>query len=156
MRKVKAFTLIELLVVVVIIGVLAGLVVLSLNSSIKKSKDARAQDSVKKVQTVIALMLQESQTGNFAGTVLTPKCGGGGQNVLTADFTAKDLTKYFSAAPLDAVGYPIQYKCVKASSQYVIYGKSSSGKCWYVSDATTNIDGTAVDCDALIPGYTGI
>ena len=51
----KGFTLIELLVVIAIIGVLASIVLASLNSARRKSRDARRIADVKQIQLALEL-----------------------------------------------------------------------------------------------------
>jgi len=46
----KSFTLIELLVVIVIIGILAGVIIVSVSSSINKANFAKAQSFSNTVQ----------------------------------------------------------------------------------------------------------
>lgn len=53
--KSKGFTLIELLVVVAIIGVLATVVLSSLNSARVKARDARRDADIKNIQTALEL-----------------------------------------------------------------------------------------------------
>lgn len=51
----KGFTLIELLVVIAIIGVLASIVMASLNTARKKSRDARRLTDIKQIQLALEL-----------------------------------------------------------------------------------------------------
>lgn len=54
-RSVSGFTLIELLVVIAIIGVLASIVLASLNSARQKSRDARRIADIKQLQLALEL-----------------------------------------------------------------------------------------------------
>jgi len=72
MIKKKGFTLIELLVVVAIIGLLATLSIVALNTARAKARDARRVADIKQIQT--ALELYYNDQGVYPGTAasLTP------------------------------------------------------------------------------------
>lgn len=59
----KGFTLIELLVVIAIIGLLASIILASLNTAQQKGRDARRISDLKEVQ--LALELFYDSTGNY-------------------------------------------------------------------------------------------
>ena len=67
----KGFTLIELLVVIAIIGILSGLIIVSMSSAQNSAKDARIKADMDQMRTVAALYY--NTTGAFAnyGTVTT-------------------------------------------------------------------------------------
>lgn len=74
MRKkdTKGFTLIELLVVIAIVGILASVVIASVNTSRKKSKDAFILRTLQEMRTLLALEFDSStnyQSLNFSGWV---------------------------------------------------------------------------------------
>ena len=60
------FTLIELLVVIAIIGILASVVLASLNSARKKSRDARRLADVKQLQVALELYY-DANSGDYPG-----------------------------------------------------------------------------------------
>ena len=60
------FTLIELLVVIAIIGILASVVLASLNSARKKSRDARRLADVKQLQVALELYY-DANNGDYPG-----------------------------------------------------------------------------------------
>ncbi|MBI3273715.1 MAG: type II secretion system protein [Candidatus Colwellbacteria bacterium] len=67
----KGFTLIELLVVIAIIGILASIVLASLNSARIKSRDARRIADIKQIQLALELYF-DSSASYPPGTDLTP------------------------------------------------------------------------------------
>ena len=62
------FTLIELLVVIAIIGILASIVLASLNSARQKSRDARRIADIKQIQLALELYFEDEKVpkGNLA------------------------------------------------------------------------------------------
>ncbi|KKT20611.1 MAG: hypothetical protein UW04_C0028G0004 [Parcubacteria group bacterium GW2011_GWB1_43_8] len=70
----KGFTLIELLVVIAIIGILSSVVLASLNSARKKSRDARRVADVKQIQ--LALELYFDSNRQYPATVAALVAGG--------------------------------------------------------------------------------
>ncbi|MDD4661943.1 MAG: type II secretion system protein, partial [Candidatus Pacebacteria bacterium] len=65
--KTKSFTLIELLVVIVIIGILAGVIIVSTSSSINKANLAKAQSFSNTVQNELLLNLVSEWTFDEGG-----------------------------------------------------------------------------------------
>ena len=65
-KKNKGFTLIELLVVIAIIGILASVVLASLNTARRKSRDARRIADVKQIQLALELYF-DANNGTYPG-----------------------------------------------------------------------------------------
>lgn len=94
----RGFTLIELLVVIAIIGILATIVMVSLNTARSKARDARRVSDIR--QTQLALQMYYDANGSYpAGlTNLAPT--------------------YIAAVPLDPDGASAYQYCVSATKGY--------------------------------------
>ena len=68
-KKQKAFTLIELLVVVAIIGVLASLVVISINSARAKSRDSKRMNDLKAFSKALDLYIDKNGHAPYLGAL---------------------------------------------------------------------------------------
>jgi len=105
-KRQKGFTLIELLVVIAIIGLLATIVMVSLNTARQKARDARRISDIRQLQ--VALQLYYDSYGHYP-----------------SDF-ADLMSVYISAGPLDPVGANYQY-CITANGASYHLGTSGTG-----------------------------
>ena len=72
----RAFTLIELLVVIAIIGLLASIVLVSVNNARKKARDAKTMNDLKQFQTALELCYDKQGSYLISGEeALTMPCG---------------------------------------------------------------------------------
>lgn len=100
----KGFTLIELLVVIAIIGILASIVLVSLNSARAKARDAKRQADLK--QVAVALELYYNSNNAYPATAS-----------YTTAMTALSTGGYLTTKPVDP----------KTSSDYTWVDNSGSG-----------------------------
>jgi prepilin-type N-terminal cleavage/methylation domain-containing protein len=108
--RVRAFTLVELLVVISIIGLLASIVLVSLDSTRKKGRDSKRIADLKQIQ--LALELYFDQNNAFP-----PGGGGATQNCLTS--AQLEIPGYLSKIPTD----PLTGSCY----MYVPYEATTNG-----------------------------
>ena len=101
MKKSKGFTLIELLVVIAIIGLLATIVLVSVNTTRKKARDARRLSDLRQVAVALEMFWDNNRfypgvancnVTNYTGTLTSCLVGTG---------AAPCNVAYMSAVPVD-------------------------------------------------------
>jgi type II secretion system protein G len=71
-NKLKGFTLIELLVVVAIIGLLASVVLMSLNTARSKARDTERKETIRQIQTALEMYYNVNGQYPSSGGALVP------------------------------------------------------------------------------------
>ncbi|MBI4132855.1 MAG: type II secretion system protein [Candidatus Sungbacteria bacterium] len=137
-RERRGFTLIELLVVIAIIGVLASIVLASLNTARRKSRDARRVGDVRQMQLALELYFDANNGAYPANTGLL------------SGATACGTGACIPAVPTDPVGntaYPYAV-CSPATSYHLGTGLEDSTNPALQSDA----DAPTGTCGGTIAG----
>jgi len=100
----KGFTLIELLIVITILGILAGITMVSYGGTQERSRDSRRKTDLDAIKKTLELAKQDT-----AGAYYYPNCNSGASCALDDDETNPDLaTTYIKAVPKDpktGIGY---------------------------------------------------
>ncbi len=99
----RGFTLIELLVVIAIIGILSSVVLASLNSARKKSRDARRIADLKQIQLALEMYYSDNNTypqPSQGWSVWSGHCPTYGNN---DNYIVGLAPNYISVLPLDPV-----------------------------------------------------
>jgi len=155
-KKKCGFTLIELLVVIAIIGILSGIVLVSLGGARAKARNARRQSDMRQIQLAMEMCLDDASCGGrevyctTAGGAAAVTRIGGPLNCNDAGGTA-----YLDPAPKDplatqnytwiANATPNNNKfCVYAQAEpatpALFYAASHKGTCFTLTAAPTAID----------------
>ena len=137
--KKRGFTLIELLVVIAIIGVLASIVLASLDSARKKGRDARRLSDIKQLQLALELYYDSNNAFPVGDT----------NNHLTA--AQLEIPGYISKIPTDPLS--------GAAYTYTPYESTASGSAGICSSyhlgatlETVNHSALTQDADMTNPG----
>ena len=136
-KKLKSgFTLIELLVVIAIIGILASIVVASLNSARMKARDAKRIAEVQQIQTALALYYDtygQYPGSGECGAIVTP--GGGWSNSVECLLDGRwlrdnttDLSDFIASDPID----PINQNNWPRGAYYYFSRGYGGDKQWYM------------------------
>ncbi len=113
----KGFTLIELLVVVAIIGILSGVVLVSLSSARNKARDASVQEQVTNLMTATEVYINDNTLTAASESALSASSGLG--QALVSNGLISSVPQHPSGANDVTHGYAA---ITGAGNTYVIWG----------------------------------
>lgn len=144
-RGAAGFTLIELLVVIAIIGVLASIVLASLNNARRKSRDARRITDIKQIQLALELFFdgQGNQYPIATATCTTPPTTADGES---RGLQALPNRGYIPQVPRDPNGGCYSYASPTAPATRTVY---------HLGGVLEDITNQALGSDADFSSVTG-
>ncbi len=128
----RGFTLIELLVVIAIIGLLASIVLASLNSARIKGRDARRLSDLKEIQTALELYYSDHNKYIINTTAITDNAG------FQTALAALSSGGYMSTIPNDPGSNHYTYLSTASGSFYCL-GANMEGTAPASSCNTTSL-----------------
>lgn len=142
-EKRKGFTLIELLVVIAIIGILATIVLVSLNTARQKARDARRIGDLRQVALALEMYYDENSGYPNSGAACTTATWGAMATLIEAD----GLMTAVPDDPLNNATYFYAYG--SDGVDYVLKSTLETGN----NALDTDVDGTVQACTCDDPAY---
>lgn len=147
MKKTKAFTLIELLVVIAIIGILSGLIIVSMSGAQNAAKDARIKAAMDQMRSAAEVFRLNDANGRYADTAVS----GGTSCTLTGnDFLYGTGGSDGQALCADIVSQggtmTININNSTSAPKYCVQSTLNGGGSWCI-DSTGGVGSTNISCD---------
>jgi len=134
----KGFTLIELLVVIAIIGILATIVLVSLNTAREKARDARRIGDLRQIALANEMYYDNQSTPSYPAT---------GWVAMDA---ALEAGGYMTSVPTDPGNNTYYYCTTDATAGYVLAATLENASNPALAD---DVNGTVQGCNCVDPVY---
>jgi len=138
-KKSKGFTLIELLVVIAIIGILATIVLVSLNSARQKARDSRRVGDMRQIALALEMYYDDNASTGYPGDAEAATCDDWAAMVIALELAPGYMTK----VPSDPGGGSTAYLYNTNLADYVLRAQLESAT---NAAFATDVDGTALGC----------
>jgi len=145
-KKQIGFTLIELLVVITIIGLLATIVLVSLNTARMKARDTRRLADLRQVALALEFYYDDNPDIGYPGASGSNQWGDSGSGMTKA---LQD-NNYISAVPHDPGTNTYQYWVASGNQSHVLKATLENADNPALDDDT---DGSVFGCDCNDPAY---
>ena len=146
MQKTKGFTLIELLVVIAIIGILSGLIIVSMSGAQNAAKDARIKAAMDQLRSTAEIYKLNSATGVYstADIPAVTACPAAGATSFISGADGAAL-----CADIVSQGGTVVISVNNSTStpKYCVEAALPGGTTWCV-DSTGTV-GTTAECEAV-------
>lgn len=138
-RHKKGFTLIELLVVIAIIGILATIVLVSLNTARQKARDTRRIGDLRQIALALEMYYDDNSMTGYPGDAEAATC-----DDWAAMVTAIQGGGYMTTVPTDPGGGSVPYAYNTDLVRYVLRAQLEQAT---NAAFATDVDGTVLGCD---------
>jgi len=138
-RDKKGFTLIELLVVIAIIGILATIVLVSLNTARQKARDTRRLGDIRQVALALEMYYDDHTTTGYPGDAENATCDDWAAMVTALEGSPGYMTK----VPTDPGGGSVAYAYNTDLADYVLRAQLETAT---NTALATDVDGTVLGC----------
>lgn len=146
MQKTKAFTLIELLVVIAIIGILSGLIIVSMSGAQNAAKDARIKAAMDQMRSSAEIFkLNNNYYNNTAATVTLAACTATANTFLATGSDGLALCNDIQSQGTGTL--TINMSANTVTTAYCVQKVLPGGSTWCL-DSKGNVGSTSVSCDS--------